>query len=110
MIKRSSDMEIKRIGVLSAAKILGSLYAGLGLVAGLFSACAGLAILIGLLAEAEAELAGVSSSLFLAGLCVFPIFYGLIGAIIGAIGAVLYNLFAGIIGGIEIEFAESKRD
>jgi hypothetical protein len=32
-----------------------------------------------------------------------PIFYGAMGFIGGAIGALLYNLFAGMVGGIEIE-------
>ena len=32
-----------------------------------------------------------------------PIVYGLIGFVFGAIGALIYNLFAGMVGGIEIE-------
>jgi len=32
-----------------------------------------------------------------------PIMYGVIGFIAGAIGAALYNLVAGVVGGIEIE-------
>jgi hypothetical protein len=32
-----------------------------------------------------------------------PIIYGIIGFIGGAIGALLYNLFAGMVGGVEIE-------
>lgn len=32
-----------------------------------------------------------------------PIFYGLIGFVFGTIGALVYNIFAGMVGGIEIE-------
>ncbi|HYY96259.1 MAG TPA: hypothetical protein VE713_17265, partial [Pyrinomonadaceae bacterium] len=32
-----------------------------------------------------------------------PIFYGIIGFIFGAIGALIYNIAAGIIGGLELE-------
>lgn len=32
-----------------------------------------------------------------------PIFYGILGFIMGAIGAALYNLFAKWIGGIEVQ-------
>lgn len=32
-----------------------------------------------------------------------PIMYGIIGFIGGAIGALIYNLFAGMVGGVEIE-------
>jgi hypothetical protein len=32
-----------------------------------------------------------------------PIFYAIIGFIFGAISALVYNLFSGIVGGVEIE-------
>jgi hypothetical protein len=32
-----------------------------------------------------------------------PLFYGMLGMVMGAIGAALYNLFAGMFGGIELE-------
>lgn len=32
-----------------------------------------------------------------------PIFYGILGIVMGALSAALYNLFAGIFGGIDIE-------
>jgi hypothetical protein len=33
----------------------------------------------------------------------FPILYGVIGLCVGAIGAALYNVFAGLVGGVEFE-------
>ena len=101
-------MEIKRIGVLSATKIVGALYFALGLIIGLLFACAGL---VGVAADASSGLEDMSVAIFfLLGLCAFPIFYGLIGAIAGAIGAALYNVIAGAVGGLEIEFSEAKVD
>jgi len=32
-----------------------------------------------------------------------PIFYGVMGIVMGALTAVLYNLFAGLVGGIELD-------
>ena len=32
-----------------------------------------------------------------------PIFYGVLGFILGALSALVYNIFSGIVGGIEIE-------
>ena len=32
-----------------------------------------------------------------------PIFYGVIGFVIGALGALVYNIFAGMVGGVEIQ-------
>jgi hypothetical protein len=40
---------------------------------------------------------GVGAIIFL------PLFYGVLGLIGGALGAALYNLFAGLFGGIELE-------
>jgi len=34
---------------------------------------------------------------------VIPIIYGVLGLIFGALGALFYNLFAGFLGGVEIE-------
>jgi hypothetical protein len=98
-------MEIKRIGVLSAAKIVGGVYAGLGLIIGLFSACFGLITFAGLISEADAELAGFGAGLFLAGLCLLPLLYGILGFIGGAIAALIYNVVAGVIGGLELELS-----
>ena len=99
-------MEIKKIGILSTSKIFGALYFVLGLLFGLFFACMGL---VGLAAEASMGLEDMSAGIFvLVGFCAFPIFYGLLGAIGGAMLAALYNVIAGIIGGVEIEFSEPK--
>ena len=99
-------MEIIRIGVLSAAKIVGGVYAGLGLIIGLFSACFGLIGIAGLISETDAEALGFSAGLFLAGLCLLPIVYAVLGFIGGAIAALIYNLVAGVNGGLELELSE----
>jgi hypothetical protein len=36
---------------------------------------------------------------------IFPIFYGIVGGVFAAIGALIYNLAAGWVGGIEIDLA-----
>ena len=40
---------------------------------------------------------GVGAIIFL------PLFYGVMGVVLGAISAGLYNLIAGMLGGIEVE-------
>ncbi|MDX1616330.1 MAG: hypothetical protein R3300_18620 [Candidatus Promineifilaceae bacterium] len=97
--------QIKRIGVLSAAKVGGALYALLGLIFGAFFACVSL---IGLAAEFSSEAGDLGAGFgLLIGLCLFPLLYGLMGAIGGAITAVLYNVIAGLLGGLEVELAAS---
>ncbi|HEY7476480.1 MAG TPA: DUF3566 domain-containing protein [Vicinamibacterales bacterium] len=97
-------MQIKRIGPLSAAKIGGVLYAGLGLLIG---ACVSLVMMAlgGAAALSEDQSGGpFFGMLFGAGAIVMmPIFYGVFGAIMMAITAALYNLAAKVAGGIEID-------
>jgi|SRR5580704_1691433 hypothetical protein len=89
---------IKSVGVLSVAKIMGLIYGCLGLIAIPFFLLIGLA---GSLAgKQQSPFAGMIG-LVLALLA--PILYGVMGFIMGAIGAALYNLFAKWIGGIEVQ-------
>jgi hypothetical protein len=96
-------MVLRRIGVMSAAKVIGALYAVLGLVMGLvFAAVFSLIGAAGPAADPDipswlAPMFGVGSIIFM------PIFYGIMGFIMGAIGAAVYNLFAGMVGGVELD-------
>jgi hypothetical protein len=96
-------MVIRRIRPMSAAKVQGILMAGIGLVFGALFSIIGM--VAGGLAAAQDEGAGAfAGMLFGAGaIIILPIFYGVCGFIGGAIGAALYNLAAGWVGGLEIE-------
>ncbi len=83
---------LKRVGVVSAAKISGVLAAIFGLILGIV--CAFIGGGLGSL--------GVVPG-WLVNLIGFPIIYGLVGVIGGALYAALYNLVAGLVGGLEIE-------
>ena len=95
----SRMLQIRQIDLLSAAKLLGCLYALLGLIIG------GIFSLIALLGAAagggDAVLGGLIGGV--GAIVIFPIIYGAMGFIGGAIGAVLYNLVARIVGGIRID-------
>ena len=96
--------EIKKIDVISLAKIAGALYAVIGFVFGIIFAIFG-TVLMGF---AGTDMPGAFGLFFgVAAIIVLPIFYGVIGFIGGIIVAFLYNVIAGWIGGIEIEL-ESK--
>ncbi len=88
--------EIKKIGVLSLAKIYAVITAIFGLIIGIIYAVVGTA------ASVSGE-AGVLAALGIGSIIVMPIVYGIIGFISGAIGAWLYNLVANWIGGIELD-------
>jgi len=93
-------VRIKRFGVLSVGKILGILYAILGIIVGaMFTALSLLAAV-----SSSNQGAGIVGLLFGVGAIIFfPIFYGIMGLIFGMLTAFLYNLVASRIGGIEVE-------
>lgn len=94
-------MVIKRVGVVSVGKLYGAILASIGLLAGLLVAA------VGSLGSGLASASGTSVLPFagfgIAAVIVLPIVYGIIGFISGLVGGALYNLFAGLVGGIEIE-------
>ncbi len=82
--------QIKRFSIGQSAKFLGVLYFLFGLVFVPFF------LLMGAFAPQES---GFGTMFAVA----MPILYGIFGVIGGAIGAALYNLVAGWVGGIEVE-------
>ena len=93
-------MVLKRVGPVSLAKILGTLYGLLGLVLGaIFS-------LVSLLVTSfrPAEGMGPFAAIFgLGAILWLPIFYGGLGFVVALIMGGLYNLAAGVVGGIRVE-------
>ena len=100
-------MVIRRIGALSLAKIMGILYAGLGLIIGicfaLFTMLGGGALMASGQEGGGAGAAGMMMGMGLGFAIAAPIFYGIMGFIGGLLTAWLFNLSAGFVGGLEIE-------
>jgi hypothetical protein len=99
---------VKRIGPGSAFKIGLVTYAILGLVLGLFMAL--VSGLVGSLGGALGQSAAPGARLFGFGMgfgavIFFPIGYGLIGGVFAALGALIYNLVAGWVGGLEVDIS-----
>ena len=89
---------VKSVGVMSVAKIMGLLYGCMGVIFIPFFLLVGL---VGTFAgQDKMPFAGVLGIAFA---IVMPILYGAMGFIMGAIGALLYNLLAKLIGGFELE-------
>lgn len=98
-------MIVKRVGVASVAKLYGAISAAFGLLIGLVFALA--SVLGAGFADSGAE-AMLGPIFGIGAIIVFPIIYGCMGLIGGALGAVLYNLFAGMVGGLEIEVEQAR--
>jgi hypothetical protein len=100
ILRRGGElMIIKRVAVLKLAIFQSALMAAFGLIVALIFMVFG-AMFSGLAGHQAAGAMGVAGIFML---IILPIFYGVVGFIAGAIGAALYNLIAGIVGGIEIE-------
>lgn len=85
--------QIRRFGVGQTAKVVGVLYALMGL----------LAIPIFLVAATlSPKETGFGTGFAFA----LPILYGIMGFIFTAIGCAIYNLVAGWVGGVEVELEE----
>lgn len=99
-------MIVKRVGALSLGKLMGIMYAGIGLLVG---AIFGLVSLVGGMAGlaaqdgAGAPGAGIMATIGAAAFVIFPLIYGLMGFIGGLISAVFYNLAARFVGGVELD-------
>ena len=93
-------MVVKRIGPMSCAKLAGTLYAIIGLCIG---AVMSLLSMAGLFPGGTGDSA-ITGALFGALAIVFvPIFYGVLGFVTTLISAALYNVLAGVVGGIEVD-------
>lgn len=97
-------MIVKRVGPLSVAKNLAVLYAILGLIVGGFFSLAAMAGAFGAAGSdnggAAAAVAGIMG---VGAIVIAPIIYACIGFVGGLISSVLYNLVAGMMGGIELD-------
>ena len=99
--KESSEGVVKRkiksVNVFSAAKVFGLIYASFGLLLGLFLLATGIAYYDNLdgpvLSDAEVLLSTLK----------LPLFYGLLGVLMGGFGSFVYNIIAESVGGLEFE-------
>lgn len=91
-------MILKKVGVLSLAKIYGSLMAIMGLIIGLFFSLLNLLIPAPELNLMPYSLLGLWSIIF------FPILYGLMGFVAGSVTAWIFNFIVKYTGGLELEF------
>jgi hypothetical protein len=100
-----AGMVIRRIGPGSLAKVMGTMYALWGFIFGaIIAIIATLGASIGAAASRSNDMPMWLAPMFGIGAVIFmPIFYGVIGAIFGALSAAIYNLVAGMVGGLSLD-------
>lgn len=101
---------VRSVGVISVAKIMGCTYAALALIFVPFVLIAGLMGALGALANSGSHnnpIAAFGAIGVILIAILIPIFYGVMGFILGLIGALIYNLIAKWVGGFEIELQQA---
>jgi len=96
----SSKRILKRIAPVQLGKIMGLTYGIFGL---LFIPFILLATSLNAMMPAQARGGFMAMGVGMA--IVAPVFYAVMGFVLGVIGAFIYNLIAGWVGGIEVEVA-----
>lgn len=90
---------IQRIGVVQLAKVMGLLYFLMGIVFLVF-------YLVFSRSMPSAALPGVGYGM---GMIIFmPLLYACLGVVFGALTAALYNVVAGMLGGLEIDLVSTS--
>jgi len=94
---------IREVGVVSVGKMMGVTYACMGLIIGAILALVSVLGGFAGLANDGGAAAGFAAMFVGAGaVFVLPIFYGVLGALMGMLSAFIYNVAARVVGGIEI--------
>ena len=101
-----AKVQIKRMGVFSCAKIYSITLAAMGLIVGIIYGLIFMVVGGAMMAGGgrDSGMAGGSSIVIgIVMMVAIPVMYGIIGFIAGVIGALVYNVAAGIVGGLELE-------
>ena len=100
-----AKMLVKRVGVLSLAKLQAIIGVGLGLVIGIPIGLIMMIVGAAVMSQGEGGVAGggMSVGLGLFYIILLPVMYGIGGFIFGVITALIYNVAAGFLGGLELE-------
>jgi hypothetical protein len=100
--------EIKKINVISLAKILGLSLAILGFIVGLVVGF--IMFVIGSFFGTSNGMTLLAPSLGIIGFLIIPLLFGAIGFLLGGLSTLIYNLLASWVGGIEIEIGDKESD
>ena len=95
-----NPMVIKRIEPLSCGKLVGVLYGAMGLIIG---AIVSVAAMAGGFAARDVLGPLAGGMIGIGAIILLPLLYGGLGFVVAVIAAWLYNLAAGLTGGVEID-------
>ena len=100
-------MVLKSIGVMSAAKIVAVMYAVMGLIGGLMFAAI-FSMMPFAMEGPDAPPSWLAPMFGVGSILIMPVVYAVFGFCSGAIGAVIYNALAGMMGGLELRLEQTR--
>src|SRR5215207_1918696 len=101
-----AKVQIRRMGVFSCAKIYSITLAAMGLIIGIIYGLIFMVVGGAMMAGGGRDSGAAGASSLVIGLVMMiaiPVFYGIIGFVGGLIGGLVYNVAAGVVGGLELE-------
>jgi hypothetical protein len=101
-----AKVQVKRVGVFSYAKITAVTNAAFGVIIGVIYGLIFMVVGGALMAGGGRGSSGAGASSLVIGLVLMvaiPVLSGVFGFIAGAIGALIYNVASGFVGGLELE-------
>ena len=101
-----AKMVVKRVGILSYAKIMAVTMAAFGVILGVIYGLLFMIVGGAMMAGGGRGSTGAGASSLAVGLVMMvaiPIFYAILGFLAGLLGGVIYNVAARTVGGIELE-------
>jgi hypothetical protein len=108
-----AKVQVKRVGVFSYAKISAVTNAAFGVIIGIIYGLIFMVVGGAIMAGGGRGSSGAGASSFVIGLIMMvaiPVMSGIFGFIAGAIGALIYNVASGFVGGIELELDNMDGD
>ena len=99
-------MEVKRVGIGSVFMLFAAIFMIAGLISGLF-AYQQIAEVFPVLQKAldtRGPIVGIAIGILFSFAC------GIVGGVFYAVAAVLYNLFAGLVGGVRLQLVEEEQE
>src|SRR3982750_1979665 len=107
-----AEMMVRRIGVLSLAKIQALLMFVMGIIIGVIYGLIFMlfgAAMASISGGSDRAMGGISSVVVgLVMMIAIPIFYGVLGFIVGMISGFVYNIAAGVVGGVKLELESTS--
>jgi len=97
------NLTLKKLGVLSLGKVMGCIYGLFGLIFGAIFSLVSVVGGVGMMASQQGGDETWAMFFGVGAIIILPLLYGVLGFLSGLLTALIYNVCAGFMGGLEVE-------